>query len=231
MSVQHSDIDHTGLTGAGSSAHEADATDAHDASAISVLDTAANFTGTDVEAVLAELQDNIDGVSAGAAAGRQVLAPATGVLVSGGGQTGAPTQDQGRMWQVVVTAPMLLSGVAWLVSVAGTGTVQWGLFDCEANPAACTKIAGGSGDLNGTGMRTIAATGAPVSLDPGVYRLIAEHQTTTIATLRRLPNDGSVATPFWRFQSSYTWDDTPDVTTGWSDGTVIETVFLVGANS
>jgi hypothetical protein len=25
-----------------------------------VLDTAANFTGTDVEAVLAELQDNID---------------------------------------------------------------------------------------------------------------------------------------------------------------------------
>lgn len=36
-------------------AHLADTTDAHDASAISVLDTAANFTGTDVEAVLAEL--------------------------------------------------------------------------------------------------------------------------------------------------------------------------------
>jgi hypothetical protein len=32
---------------------------------VSVLDTAANFTGTDVEAVLAELQDNIDGVSGG----------------------------------------------------------------------------------------------------------------------------------------------------------------------
>lgn len=40
--------------------HLNDAADAHDASAISVLDTAANFTGTDVEAVLAELQDNID---------------------------------------------------------------------------------------------------------------------------------------------------------------------------
>ena len=36
-------------------AHLADAADAHDASAISVLDAAANFTGTDVEAVLAEL--------------------------------------------------------------------------------------------------------------------------------------------------------------------------------
>lgn len=42
------------------SAHTGDTSDAHDASAISVLDTAANFTGTDVEAVLAELQDNID---------------------------------------------------------------------------------------------------------------------------------------------------------------------------
>lgn len=44
-------------------AHLADTADAHDASAISVLDTAANFTGTDVEAVLAELQDNIDGLT------------------------------------------------------------------------------------------------------------------------------------------------------------------------
>lgn len=47
------------------SAHTGDTSDAHDASAISVLDTAANFTGTDVEAVLAELQDNIDGVGGG----------------------------------------------------------------------------------------------------------------------------------------------------------------------
>lgn len=47
----------------GSAAHIADAADAHDASAVSVLDTAANFTGTDVEAVLAELQDNIDAVA------------------------------------------------------------------------------------------------------------------------------------------------------------------------
>ena len=39
----------------GSAAHVADTADAHDASAISVLDTAGNFTGTDVEAVLAEL--------------------------------------------------------------------------------------------------------------------------------------------------------------------------------
>lgn len=66
--MKHQDIDHTGLTGVGDlSAHTGDTSDAHDASAISVLDTAANFTGTDVEAVLAELQDNIDGVSGGGA--------------------------------------------------------------------------------------------------------------------------------------------------------------------
>lgn len=53
-------------TFAGIAAHLADASDAHDASAVSVLDTAANFTGGDVEAVLAELQDNIDGLSGSA---------------------------------------------------------------------------------------------------------------------------------------------------------------------
>jgi hypothetical protein len=40
-------------------AHTGDTTDAHDASAISVLDTGGNFTGTDVEAVLAELDSAI----------------------------------------------------------------------------------------------------------------------------------------------------------------------------
>jgi hypothetical protein len=39
--------------------HTGDATDAHDASAISVLDAAGNFTGVDVEAVLEELFDAI----------------------------------------------------------------------------------------------------------------------------------------------------------------------------
>ena len=57
-------IDTTALTfaefGAGDvTAHTGDASDAHDASAISVLDTGGNFSGTDVEAVLAELNGSI----------------------------------------------------------------------------------------------------------------------------------------------------------------------------
>lgn len=42
-------------------AHIADTADAHDASAVSVLDTAAVFTATDVEAALKELYDSIAG--------------------------------------------------------------------------------------------------------------------------------------------------------------------------
>lgn len=64
--VQHSSIDHTGVTGVGvgdASAHISDATDAHDASAISVLDTGGNFTATDVEAALAELAGSSGGIA------------------------------------------------------------------------------------------------------------------------------------------------------------------------
>lgn len=45
----------------GLAGHTGDASDAHDASAISVLDTGGNFTGADVEAVLAELDAAIGG--------------------------------------------------------------------------------------------------------------------------------------------------------------------------
>ena len=46
--------------------HLADAADAHDASAISILDTAGDFTATDVEGALAELQADAEAHEAGA---------------------------------------------------------------------------------------------------------------------------------------------------------------------
>jgi hypothetical protein len=49
-------LDATYATDADLTAHIGDATDAHDASAISILDSANDFTATDVEAALAELQ-------------------------------------------------------------------------------------------------------------------------------------------------------------------------------
>lgn len=56
-------------------AHTADATDAHDASAISILDTGAFYTGTDVEAALAEI--GAGGIGGGGSA------TLTGCMVSG----------------------------------------------------------------------------------------------------------------------------------------------------
>lgn len=50
-----------GASVAGLAAHLADTSDAHDASAISVLDSGAHFTATDVEAALAELFTAISG--------------------------------------------------------------------------------------------------------------------------------------------------------------------------
>lgn len=45
-------------------AHESDAADAHDASAVSLLDTAGNFTATDTEGGMAELADRLDIIEA-----------------------------------------------------------------------------------------------------------------------------------------------------------------------
>lgn len=55
------DATHSGSThSAATDTHIADATDAHDASAISILDTAGDFTATDVEGALAELQSDAE---------------------------------------------------------------------------------------------------------------------------------------------------------------------------
>ena len=48
------------VVSAGLAAHLADTTDAHDASAISILDAAGDFTATDVEGALAELQSDAE---------------------------------------------------------------------------------------------------------------------------------------------------------------------------
>ena len=65
------------------SAHTGDTTDAHDASAISIVDTGTYFTGTDVEAALQEL-----GAGAGGGGGSDLTIPAGGTLYDGTSTTG-----------------------------------------------------------------------------------------------------------------------------------------------
>lgn len=69
-------------------AHESDATDAHDASAISILDAANDFTATDVEGALAELQSDAETHAAAAD-------PHTGYRLESADHTHASTGLQG----------------------------------------------------------------------------------------------------------------------------------------
>lgn len=115
-------------------AHLTDATDAHDASAISIVDAGGNFVGTDVEAALAELATGMGGTGAIKA------------TISGGGAPlaagfGVPAID--LPWAGTITAWTLIADVA--------GTITIGLWrDVIASypPTAADTICGeGSGGV------------------------------------------------------------------------------------
>jgi hypothetical protein len=116
---------------------------------------------------------------------------------------------------VIVPGIMLLRGLLVRYSANGTGTVQWGLFDYSASQTAATKLAGGTGTLNaGGGAGKLAATGAPVTITPGAYLIIFLQPSANQPTVRTGATSAGVG---FKTQASYTWDDTPDLTAGWSD--------------
>lgn len=137
--------------------------------------------------------------------GFQLVATGTSALVA----------SAAYMGPIVVPAPMFVRNFTAQVSTAGSGTHQWGLFDYSSTPASCSKLAGGSGALNSTGEVTIAASGAPVSINAGTYMLIVHAPAANPATVRSVTS--TVSTKMnQQSQTSYVWDDTPDVTSGWA---------------
>lgn len=129
--------------------------------------------------------------------------------------TSALTASAAYMGPIVVPGPMFVRGFTAQVSTAGSGTHQWGLFDYSVDPTAAVKLAGGSGALNSTGEVAIAATGAPVAIDPGTYMLIVHAPAANAATMRVI--SATVASKLnQQAQTSYVWDDTPNLTSGWS---------------
>ncbi len=129
-------------------------------------------------------------------------------------------------WPVAVAGPMQLDKLGMHVTTGNAGTVEWGLFDCSSDPTACTKVAGGSGALSSTGYQTIAATGAPVSLSAGAYVLIVRAPTSGGPVIRR--SDLGITMPSMKFQVSYTWDDTPNIESGWTTDSVVVHAWLHG---
>lgn len=113
----HDVTDIVGLSESDASAHIADATDAHDASAISVLDAAANFTGTDVEAVLAE------------------LAAASGAGVADGDKGDITVSAGGATWTIDANA-VTLAKLADIATARLLGRATAGAGDPEELTAA-----------------------------------------------------------------------------------------------
>ena len=148
-------------------AHTGDTADAHDASAISVLDTATNFTGTDVEAVLAELQDNIDGVAAGGAANPSVGSPQA-LHSLGTSIASALAADRVYFTKFIPTADVTVDTAAWNCGTSA-GNLDLGIYD-----AALTTKLGSTGAFSspGTGNRTQALTGS-VALTAGTVYYLA----------------------------------------------------------
>jgi hypothetical protein len=130
--------------------HPADTSDAHDASAISVLDTAGNFTGTDVETVLDELADTI--VSGGT--------PDASETVKGKAEIATQTETNTGTDDTRFVTPAKFAGRtatetrAGVIEIATQGETDAGSDDARAvTPAKLANYSGlgggGSADLEG----------------------------------------------------------------------------------
>jgi hypothetical protein len=168
----------------------------------------------------------IPGVGGSGDAGQTVFAYVDGFHPTAAG-TSALVASAAYLMPITLPAPMMVTNLRVLVSSAGSGTHPWGLFDGSASSTAATKLAGGSGALNSTGAVDIAATGTPVSVPAGSYFLIIHAPAANAATVRTL--SPTVNEKFSQSQTSYAWDDTPSITSGWSGvGGTIRLMYLVG---
>ena len=141
--------------------------------------------------------------------------------------TSNATGDIARAAPVLIPSAMKLRSMWIAVGTSAAGSIEWGLFDLGSTLTAATKVAGGSAAPGGTGWREIAATGAPVSVAAGAYMLIVENPATNPSTIHTY--SANAAPGFFKAWSTYTWDDTPDLTSGsWSDSSIMYAAYLEG---
>lgn len=141
--------------------------------------------------------------------------------------TANATADMARAAPVLVPAATKLRSLWIQIQTALAGSIEWGLFDLGTTLTAATKVAGGSAAPGGTGWREIAATGAPVDVAAGAYMLVVENPAANASSIYTY---GANAAPgFFKAWSTYTWDDTPDLTSGsWADSSIMYACYLEG---
>ena len=157
--------------------HLNDTSDAHDASAISVLDAASKFVGADVEAVLAELQDNIDNASG----------------------TGAPT-DATYITQTAnggLSAEQALSSLSTGIVKVTTGTGVLSTATANTDYAAASHASrhqdGGADEISLAGLSGAPADTVNKALVDAKGDLIVATAADTVARLA-VGTDGQVLT-------------------------------------
>lgn len=160
--------------------------------------------------------------------GNVLMALPAGVQLTSTGTQTPGTSPDAYLMPLVIPAPMLVDSLGFLVTATGAGVVEWGLFDFSVTPTAATKLAGGSGALGSTGLVKLTAASNPVSVGPGAYALIVKFATSGNPSVRRTVVASSVTVAPMKFQTGYTWDDTPDVSAGWTSDAVVLNVILYG---
>ena len=131
-----------------------------------------------------------------------------------GSGTSTSAADQARACAIFIPSIMRVRALAVNISTSGAGSLTWGIFDYSSDPSSCTSLVEGTGAPGGTGTRLIAATSAPVVVNPGNYVLLCKNASSNPSTIV-IDQPNSNMSHFGN-QSSYTWTSTPDMTTGWN---------------
>lgn len=141
-----------------------------------------------------------------------------------------PAADTAWAMPIHVPGPMYVRGLTFNVISAGSGSLEWGVFDFSASVTAATKLAGGSAAPGATGWRTIAATGAPDLIAAGEYMLIWKTPAANGSALQYSTPTTASRPGLVKIHTTYTWDDTPDLTAvGWGlDSGGVYQVYLRG---
>lgn len=157
--------------------------------------------------------------------GHQIIAAPMGFSGPVATNNTTPAVNAAYLTPIYIGSPMYVHSVYTHMQAASSGTWTGGLFDFTASVTAATKLVAFSGTLNGTGLQAIAATGAPVLVQPGGYALIMLAPAANSGSMYR---SQTVSSLLARSQASYAWDDTPDLSTGWANTTNFYQWFLVG---
>ena len=169
---------------------------------------AGSIAATDVQAAIEEVA--AEAGSSGFAGYVPVVFPP---VTPAGNTAAAGTASTAYMVPINVPGPMKLRGFRVRFTNSGSGTFQFGLFSLDSTVTGATKTAGGTGSSPGTGWVTVAATGAPVDVPAGSYVIIFHNAS---ANPSQIGSTDFAAGWGAKSQASYSWDDTPDLTTGWS---------------